>query len=207
MVHISDGVLPPSVLAVGLALTVVMLFFSLRRTRAEEIPRISLVTAALFVASLVHFPVGPTSVHLIMNGWGGILLGRRAFASVFVALALQAVFFQHGGLTALGVNALNMGIPAVLAGKIFSMRRGFRSPQREVIFGSLAGGLAVLLAALLLSAELLVIGEAFYEISILVLAAHLPVVIIEALVVGASAGFLVSTRPEMLDRSRGDVTS
>jgi len=204
MVHISDGVLPPAMLAAGFLGTLILLVLSMRRIQIEEIPKISLITAALFVASLVHFPIGPTSVHLIMNGLAGILLGRRAFTGVFVALTLQAVFFQHGGLSVLGVNAFNIGVPALLAWQIFERRRGMESPRLEVVFGALAGGLAVLASVLLVSLELLILGEAFNEISLLVIGAHLPVIIIEALVVGAAAGFLLKVKPEMLaDSSSG----
>jgi len=204
MVHISDGVLPPAMLVAGFLVTIILLILSMRRIQIEEIPKISLITAALFVASLVHFPIGPTSVHLIMNGLAGILLGRRAFIGVFVALTLQAVFFQHGGLSVLGVNAFNIGVPALLAWQIFKKRRGLESPRLEVVFGALAGGLAVLASVLLVSLELLALGEAFNEISLLVIGAHLPVLIIEALVVGAAAGFLLKVKPEMLaDSSSG----
>lgn len=202
MVHISDGVLPPAMLAAGFVLTAVMLYYSCRSIKAEEIPKISLITAALFVASLVHFPVGPTSVHLVMNGLAGILLGRRAYAGVFVALTLQALFFQHGGLTALGVNALNIGLPALLAWQLFEHRRGLCTPRRETVFGGLAGGLAVLASVLLVSLELLALGEAFKEISILVIGAHLPVILLEAVVVGGAAGLLVRVKPEMLAASK-----
>lgn len=198
MVHISDGVLPPAMLAAGFVLTAILLYYSLKGTKAEEIPKVSLITAALFVASLIHFPIGPTSVHLIMNGLAGILLGRRAFAGVFVALTLQAAFFQHGGLTALGVNALNIGLPALLAWQIFEHRGGLSTPRREVAFGALAGGMAVLASVLMVSLELLALGEAFQEISVLVIAAHLPIMIIEAVVVGSAAGLLVNIKPEML---------
>jgi len=191
-------------LAAGFLGTLILLVLSMRRIQIEEIPKISLITAALFVASLVHFPIGPTSVHLIMNGLAGILLGRRAFTGVFVALTLQAVFFQHGGLSVLGVNAFNIGVPALLAWQIFERRRGMESPRLEVVFGALAGGLAVLASVLLVSLELLILGEAFNEISLLVIGAHLPVIIIEALVVGAAAGFLLKVKPEMLaDSSSG----
>ena len=191
-------------LAAGFLGTLILLVLSMRRIQIEEIPKISLITAALFVASLVHFPIGPTSVHLIMNGLAGILLGRRAFTGVFVALTLQAVFFQHGGLSVLGVNAFNIGVPAMLAWQIFKRRRGMESPRLEVVFGALAGGLAVLASVLLVSLELLILGEAFNEISLLVIGAHLPVIIIEALVVGAAAGFLLKVKPEMLaDSSSG----
>lgn len=185
-------------LAAGFLFTLILLVFSMRNIRIEEIPKVSLITAALFVASLVHFPIGPTSVHLIMNGLAGILLGRRAFIGVFVALTLQAVFFQHGGLSVLGVNAFNIGVPALLAWQLFEKRRGLESPHLEAVFGALAGGLAVLTSVLLVSLELLALGEAFNEISLLVIGAHLPVIIIEALVVGAAAGFLLKVKPEML---------
>lgn len=185
-------------LAAGFLFTLILLVFSMRNIRIEEIPKVSLITAALFVASLVHFPIGPTSVHLIMNGLAGILLGRRAFIGVFVALTLQAVFFQHGGLSVLGVNAFNIGVPALLAWQLFEKRRGLESPHLEAVFGALAGGLAVLTSVLLVSLELLALGEAFNEISLLVIGAHLPVMIIEALVVGAAAGFLLKVKPEML---------
>ena len=192
-------------LAAGFLGTLILLVLSMRRIQIEEIPKISLITAALFVASLVHFPIGPTSVHLIMNGLAGILLGRRAFTGVFVALTLQAVFFQHGGLSVLGVNAFNIGVPALLAWQIFERRRGMESPRLEVVFGALAGGLAVLASVLLVSLELLILGEAFNEISLLVIGAHLPVIIIEALVVGAAAGFLLKVKPEMLADSSSKI--
>ncbi len=189
-------------LATGFLFTLLLIFLSTRSMQIEEIPKVSLITAALFVASLVHFPVGPTSVHLILNGLAGILLGRRAFAGVFVALTLQAVFFQHGGLTALGVNAFNIGIPALFAWRLFERRSGLNSPRREAVFGALAGGLAVLASVLMVSLELLALGEAFNEISLLVIGAHLPVIFIEALVVGAAAGFLTKVKPEMLADSK-----
>ena len=201
MVHISDGVLPLAMLAAGFLFTLILLVFSMRNIRIEEIPKVSLITAALFVASLVHFPIGPTSVHLIMNGLAGILLGRRAFIGVFVALTLQAVFFQHGGLSVLGVNAFNIGVPALLAWQLFEKRRGLESPRLEVVFGALAGGLAVLASVLMVSLELLALGEAFNEISLLVIGAHLPVILIESLVVGGAAGFLLKVKPEMLANS------
>lgn len=205
MVHISDGVLPPAMLAAGFLLALILLFFSMRGMLIEEIPKISLITAALFVASLVHFPVGPTSVHLVMNGLAGILLGRRAFIGVFVALTLQAVFFQHGGLSVLGVNAFNIGVPALLAWQMFERRRGLESPRLEVVFGALAGGLAVLASVLMVSLELMALGEAFNEISLLVIGAHLPVILIESLVVGGAAGFLLKVKPEMLANSNSGI--
>ena len=206
MVHISDGVLPGPMLAAGFVLTAVLLYYSLKNIKAEEIAKISLITAALFVASLVHFPIGPTSVHLILNGLAGIILGRRAFAGVFVAVTLQALFFQHGGLTSLGVNALNIGLPALLAWQLFEYRKHLASPRREAIFGAMAGGLAVLTSVLMVSLELLTMGEAFKEISVLVIGVHLPVILLESVVSGAAAGFLARVKPEMLAAWEADAS-
>jgi cobalt/nickel transport system permease protein len=206
MVHISDGVLPGPMLAVGFILTAVLLYYSLKNIKAEEIAKISLITAALFVASLVHFPIGPTSVHLILNGLAGILLGRRAFAGVFVAITLQALFFQHGGLTSLGVNALNIGLPALLAWQLFEYRTHLASPRRDTIFGAMAGGLAVLASVLMVSLELLTMGEAFKEISVMVIGVHLPVILLESVVAGAAAGFLAKVKPEMLAEQQTDAS-
>jgi cobalt/nickel transport system permease protein len=105
----------------------------------------------------------------------------------------------------LGVNAFNIGVPALLAWQLFEKRRGLESPHLEAVFGALAGGLAVLTSVLLVSLELLALGEAFNEISLLVIGAHLPVIIIEALVVGAAAGFLLKVKPEMLADSSSKI--
>ena len=65
--------------AARIALTVLVLLalFAAWRIREDEIPRVALVTAAFFVASLIHVRVGPTSVHLLLNG----LVGDFTFAA------------------------------------------------------------------------------------------------------------------------------
>jgi len=67
-----------------------------------------------FVASLIHIPIGPSSAHLVLNGLVGVLLGWAAFPSIFVGLVLQALVFQFGGLTTLGVNTFAMAMPGVV---------------------------------------------------------------------------------------------
>ena len=107
--HISDGVLPVSVAVGGYAVSLGLTVWSARKTRNEDMPKLAVMTAAFFVASLIHVPFGPTSVHLIIPGLTGALLGPSAFLSIGLGLLLQSLLFQFGGLTALGVNALMMG--------------------------------------------------------------------------------------------------
>ena len=118
-VHISDGVLTTPWLVGGFALTALLLGLGARRVRDEEIPRIALLTATFFVASLIHIRVGPTSIHLLLGGLVGVLLGPRAALAIFVGLLLQVLLIQHGGYSSLGVNACVMTIPALLSFALF----------------------------------------------------------------------------------------
>ena len=104
--HISDGILNGEICIASAAAAGIITVVSLKFIKKEEIPKISVLTAAFFVASLVHIKIGPTSAHLVLNGLLGAILGLASFPAILVALIFQAVMFQHGGLTTLGVNTL-----------------------------------------------------------------------------------------------------
>jgi cobalt/nickel transport system permease protein len=119
-VHISDGYLSRPWqgwpwLVGGYAVAALLCYWGTRRIRDEEIPRIALLTAAFTVASGLHINFGPVSVHLILNGLLGAVLGRRAALAIPVGLFLQALA-GHGGFTTLGINSCVMLTPALLAG-------------------------------------------------------------------------------------------
>ncbi|MGB2728666.1 MAG: cobalt transporter CbiM [Halobacteriota archaeon] len=206
MVHISDGVLSLPVLAAGWAITGVLIavaiWWSKRKgSIVEEIPKLSVMTAAFFVASLIHVAVGPTSVHLILCGLMGVTLGILAYPAIFIGLVLQAFLFGHGGVTTIGINTVVMGVPALIAYGIFKAgsKLGFsRKGVSEGIFGAIAGGLAVALAVLLLVICLLTTGKEFSGVASLVAVAHIPIMIIEAAVVGSVVAFLMKVKPELI---------
>jgi cobalt/nickel transport system permease protein len=114
-------------------------------------PKAALLTAAFFVTSLIHIPVPPVSIHLVLNGLMGIILGYYAFPAILIGLFFQAVMFGHGGLSSLGVNAIIMGIPALLAAGIYQFALRVTLPQtwqrRGYLF--LAGAAALLGSAFL----------------------------------------------------------
>lgn len=120
-VHISDGVLTAPWLAGGFAAAWVLLWGAWWKLRDEEIPRIALLTSAFFVSSLIHIRVGPTSLHLLLSGLVGVVLGRRAPLAIFVGLLLQVLLIQHGGYWTLGVNTCVMSIPALLSWLAFRL--------------------------------------------------------------------------------------
>src|SRR6201996_1489777 len=114
-VHLSDGVLSPVWLIAGFAGMALLMIPAMLRVRDEEIPRIALLTAAFFVASSFHVRVGPTSVHLLLNGLVGVILGPRACLAIPIGLLLQYLLVQHGGWSTVGVNSCVMALPALLA--------------------------------------------------------------------------------------------
>ena len=210
--HIPDGVLPVPVTAAGYAATAVVTWYSVRKINQKEnprqdIPKASLLTAAFFVASWIHVPVPPTSVHLVLNGLLGAVLGYFAFPAILIGLFFQSVMFQHGGLTTLGVNAVIMGLPAIVAHYIFRLRRfGNKESRRKTgVFGFLSGAVALGTSAAIFVVILLPYIPADLDTSteraaIYTLAtAHLPLIAIEGVITSIFAVFLQRVRPRILD--------
>jgi cobalt/nickel transport system permease protein len=196
--HISEGVLSGPVVISGWAATTAIAWPSLRSIEGEDLPRTAVVTAVFFVASLIHIPFGPTSMHLVLNGLVGVVLGFGAYPSILLGLALQAILFQHGGITVIGINSVMMGVPALAAYKIFQLGRLFHFEKRETFFGFLAGLSAAALTGVILALLLVTTGEAFLPVAKLALAAHLPVMLLEGAVTAAAAAFLARVKPEVL---------
>ena len=117
--HISEGVLSGPVLVSGIVLAAGGTAVGLKKLDYDRIPQAGILAAAFFVASLIHVPIGPSNVHLVLNGIVGLLLGWGAFPAILVALILQAIFFQYGGITTLGVNTVIMAVPAVFCFHLF----------------------------------------------------------------------------------------
>jgi cobalt/nickel transport system permease protein len=271
-VHIADGILTAPWLAGGAAVAVALAAFGAWRIREEEIPQVAVLTAAFFVASLIHVRVGPTSVHLLLNGLVGVVLGRRAALAIPPALFLQAALLMHGGYSTLGVNSCVMVLPALAAGQLFALLTavpwvrapGFRAAlvatsavawtlsaaysltllcsnrlstlaaldptwanyltfhpltvaaalvlgglaamaerrleeAPEFALGLLVGEAAVLLTMLLNCLVLLYGGEEdWHALALVTFVAHLPVAVIEGIVLGFTVGFLAKVKPEML---------
>ena len=197
--HVSEGVLSMPVLASGAGLAAAGLAVGLRRMSVDGTPRTAMMAAVFFVASLIHVPFVPSNVHLILNGVAGILLGWTVIPALVVALFLQAVLFQFGGLTVLGVNTLIMALPGVAAHYLFRIARGAsRRPRAAFALAAVLGAFAVLFSGLLLTAVLALGGRAFLNVAAGILVAHVPVMIADGLVSGAMVLFILHVRPDLL---------
>ena len=197
--HISEGILSAPVLVTGVGLTATAVGYSLKKMEHKEVPKVAILSSVFFVASLVHVPLGPSSVHLILNGVMGVLLGWSAFPAILVALALQGVLFQFGGITTLGINTFNMAFPAIICFYLFN--RGIRGENNFIalILAFVCGFLAVLLSGIMVAAALVFTGEPFMQVAKLALIAHLPVMVLEGVLTAFCIGFLRKVRPEILN--------
>ena len=197
--HISEGILSAPVLVTGAGLTATAVGYSLKKMEHKEVPKVAILSSVFFVISLIHVPLGPSSIHLILNGIIGLLLGWSAFPAILVALAFQGVLFQIGGITTLGVNTLNMAFPAIICFYLFN--RGVRSENNFIALtlAFVCGFLAVLLSGTMVAVALVFTGEPFIQVAKLALIAHLPVMILEGALTVFCIGFLRKVRPEILD--------
>jgi cobalt/nickel transport system permease protein len=164
----------------------------------ERIPKVAVLSAAFFVASLVQVPLGLTCEHLVLAGLMGLVLGWATFPAMLVALLLQAAF-GFGGLTTLGLNTLIMALPAVVCYYLF--RRGVRSRSETAVYavGFAAGAVAILLAGLLNVTALVAASASFKPLAVLASGWHLAFAGIEGLVTGSVVVLLRKVRPELLD--------
>ena len=197
--HIADGILSAPVIAAGFGGTAVIAAVTMRKMDLEEIPKISVMSAVFFVANLIHIPVGPTSIHFILNGLVGVILGPRAFAAIMLGVILQAFLFGFGGVTVIGVNCVMLGGGALIAYFVWQLRHRFPMGDKlEMVFGAVAGAVGVSFSGVILALALFTSGDEFWATAGYALAAHVPALIIEAIVVGACVTFLKKARPDML---------
>lgn len=197
--HIAEGVLSPAVLGGGAVLALAGTAQGLRRLEYDRLVVVGILSAAFFVASLIHVPVGLASAHLVLNGLVGVLLGWAAFPSILVALLLQALLFQFGGITVLGVNTFTMGFAAVASWYVFRAVCRLCPGMGGVRAGAFMGGaLGVALAAVLTALALAFTDEGFWLAAQLLLLAHLPVMLAEGLITMFTVSFIMRVRPELL---------
>jgi len=197
--HIAEGVLSPPVLLSGGVVTGIFTAVGIKKMSERTMPKVAFLSSTFFVASLIHIPLGPSSVHLVLNGLMGILLGWEVFPALLVALFLQAILFQFGGLTTLGINTLNMGLPAILLYLLFKNLIKGESNFFTFIVSFLIGFLGVFLSGLMVALSLIFTKEYFLNTAKLIIFTHFPVMIIEGLITSFIIYFIKKVKKELLE--------
>ena len=170
----------------------------------QKLVRIEAKTLRRGIPAMYPIPVsltGPAAGQMAMPDIVCLFGKVQAFAfpAILIGLVLQAVLFQFGGLTSLGVNTLNMALPAVICSCAF--RAGIKSENMTLSMTTsfLCGFGAVLLGSLMLAASLVFTGEHFLVVAKIAVIAHLPVMVIEGLIAALCVRFLRRVKPEVLE--------
>ncbi len=195
--HIADGVATAAVAGSGVALAAAGVTIGLKAMRDEQIPRAALMAAVIFVSSVaIRLPFGPSSVHPLLNGLAGLILGWASIPVFLVSLFMQTLLFQFGGITTLGINTVTMGFPAVACFYIFNRPiRKAETSGKVFVLGLAAGSTALVLSFVLWSAALILSGRQFEVIVGLALGPNLALMIIEGLFTGFVVSFLARVYP------------
>jgi cobalt/nickel transport system permease protein len=208
-VHIPDGFIdgPTSlgaagVAAAGLGVSVRKAADALDDRRA---PLAGLMAAFVFAAQMLNFPVaGGTSGHLVGAVLAAVLVGPWAAVICIAVVLLVQSLFADGGVTALGLNVVNMGLVAGLGGyAVFAVARRLlpRTKAGVVAASAVAGGLSVVLAAVAFVVEYALGGAVDLSLGHVLAAmvgVHVLIGIGEAVITAMTVSAVLAVRPDLV---------
>jgi cobalt/nickel transport system permease protein len=160
--HAPDGFLEPVVAVTTALIAIAVVALSLRMSSREmgdrQVPMAGLAAAFVFAVQMVNFPVAAgTSGHLLGGALAAVLLGPwLGCLVVTVVIVVQALLFADGGVTALGVNVVNMAVVTSFAGwATFRLSRRILPANAGGVIGAtgLAAGVSVVLSSVAFSLE------------------------------------------------------
>jgi cobalt/nickel transport system permease protein len=226
--HIPDGYLSPATCVVMYGAAVPFWYRASQRAKqvmsSRMVPLISIFAALSFVIQMFNIPVpGGTTAHAVGGVLAAIVLGPwPAVLGVSVVLAIQAIFFGDGGITAIGANSFNMAVALPLVGyAIYRLTCGSSpSPGRRTIAAAIGGYVGINVAALLTAIELGIQpifwsegGRALYnpyglETTVpAMLVTHLTIAgFAEAAITALVIAYLLRTFPTLVDEKAGVVS-
>ncbi|MFN8103963.1 MAG: energy-coupling factor ABC transporter permease [Acidimicrobiia bacterium] len=212
--HIPDGFFDaPTSLAAGVV-AAGGIGYSLKRAGRDGLearaPMTGLVAAFVFAAQMLNFPVaGGTSGHLIGGLLATVLVGPWLGAlALTVVLVVQSLLFADGGLSALGLNIVNMAlVPAFLGYGIFRLAcRGVPRSRGGVLAATaIAAFASVVLAAVAFSLEYRVGGNTVVPIGTVTAAmvgVHVLIGVGEAIITTLTVAAVLGTRPDLVYAAR-----
>ncbi|NGO68309.1 energy-coupling factor ABC transporter permease [Streptomyces boncukensis] len=214
--HVPDGFIDaPVSLGAGVAAAGAVAV-SLRGSRRElggaerTAPLAGLVAAFVFAVQMLNFPVAAgTSGHLLGGALAAVLVGPyTGVLCIAVVLLLQALLFADGGLTALGVNILDMGVVTVLVayGLFRALIRVLPRGRGPVTAASFAAALVSVPAAAVAFWALYALGGTA-DVSLgkvfgAMVGVHVLIGIGEAAITALTVGAVAAARPDLVFAAR-----
>jgi cobalt/nickel transport system permease protein len=208
--HIPDGFIdtPVAVAADVVAVGAMgFAFYKASKTMDDrQVPMAGLVAAFVFAVQMLNFPVAAgTSGHLLGGALAAILVGPwLGMIAIALVIIVQAVFFADGGISALGLNVLNMAVVTSLVGiGVFRVTRAPLPNNRTgVVVASFVGGLVAVVASATAFVVEYALGGAGNAPLGTVFAAmggvHILIGIGEGIITAFAVGAVLAVRPDLV---------
>jgi cobalt/nickel transport system permease protein len=172
----------------------------------RRVPLAGLVAAFVFAVQMLNFPVvSGTSGHLLGGALAAVLVGPAVGAlCVTVVLAVQALLFADGGLSALGLNVLNMALVTAFGGyAVFLLARRVmsRTPSSVVAAAGIAAAVSVVLSALAFTIEYAIGGTGTASVATVagaMVGVHVLIGVGEGVITALVVGAVLATRPDLV---------
>ena len=147
--HVPDGFINAQVSAATGVISLGTLWVYIRNAKnlvADKLIALTgMMSALIFVLQMINFPIAAgTSGHLLGGALAVIVLGPSlGVICISIVVVIQSLLFADGGLSALGVNVLNMAIITSLTGWLIitSWKKLFGDSRFSLISGSVIAGL------------------------------------------------------------------
>ncbi|MEU8838788.1 energy-coupling factor ABC transporter permease [Streptomyces roseus] len=212
--HVPDGFIDaPVSIAAGVAAAgavAVSLRGARRELEEKAAPLAGLVAAFIFAVQMLNFPVAAgTSGHLLGGALAAILVGPyTGVLCVSVVLLMQGVLFADGGLTALGVNVMNMAVVTVVVA--YAVFRGLLKllpgTRRSVTVAAFAAALLSVPGAAVMFTLLYALGGTtdvpLGKVFTAMVGVHVLIGIGEAVITAATVGAVLAVRPDLVHGAR-----
>ena len=171
----------------------------------KQVPLAGLTAAFIFAVQMLNFPVAAgTSGHLLGGVLAAILVGPWAGVICIAVVLMVQALFADGGITALGLNVLNMGLVTALGGYVLylSLRRILPRTKNSVTIASgIAAGLSVVLSSIAFWAEFALGGNVDINLGAAfgaMVGVHTLIGVGEGLITAATIALVLSVRPDLV---------
>ncbi|MCW2902641.1 MAG: ABC-type cobalt transport system [Streptosporangiaceae bacterium] len=215
--HVPDGLIdaPVSLAAGVVAATGVAVCLRGARRELDDrtAPLAGLTAAFVFAAQMLNFPVAAgTSGHLLGGTLAAILVGPyTGVLCVSVVLLVQGLLFADGGLTALGVNIVDMALVTVLVGYgLFRLLVRVLPRSRAAVSGAsfVAALVSVPVSALAFTGIYAIGGTTDVPLAAVagaMVGVHVLIGLGEALITMVTVSSVLATRPDLVHGARDQI--